>query len=65
MTRYRNDPYWTKAHHSAYTCPKCKKLCTGRVYYFPLSKACYCEECGKDQEATFRAAVFDEEFGCR
>jgi hypothetical protein len=60
-TRF-SDPHWTTARFAS-ACVKCRKrIARGdTIFYYPLSKEVYCEDCGKPEAAATSAAIFDED----
>lgn len=63
-----NDPRWIEVRYPA-TCMKCGAAIPegARGYYYPKTRAMYCEEHGQAAEADFRTMVEYEEYsgGCR
>jgi hypothetical protein len=62
--RAGNDPRWIT---TAYTAKCARPGCPlgvipkgARAYYYPLTRAMYCETCGQDAERDFSAHLFDE-----
>ena len=63
MTRYKGDPYWTKARFDSVCCRCGKQICKGElIYYYPNNKRVYCDAdaCGQKCAREFSAAQFDE-----
>lgn len=60
--RYSNDPRWITAKFTS-QCSHCtKEILKGKpAYYFPASRSCHCEECGKESALKFAAQAWDEE----
>ena len=59
--KYKGDPRVITARFGR--CKKCNKnVCGQDVYYWPVGKAVYCQDCGQVDYDFFLSSKQDEEF---
>lgn len=63
MNHYNNDPKWLTARFNS-TCVKCKNTIKKgtEIFYYPKTKAVFCEACAEIESKSFDAIVQDEDF---